>query len=114
MTEVGQVMARVGIPQATALRVEDAIEARDKHVGWDVCEENLVCLRQSLPRRRTHLGYGAKHTLGCGHNKCCWHAVARGISDDHSEAPVFQFEEVVEVSTYLPRRLVVGSKLPAF
>src|SRR5215212_8659280 len=36
MPEVGQVVARVGVAQATALRVEDGVEAGDKHVGGDL------------------------------------------------------------------------------
>ena len=35
-------MAGVGVGKPTALRIEDAIEAGDEHVGWDVGKERLI------------------------------------------------------------------------
>src|SRR5688572_18666266 len=45
---VGQVVARVGVPQATALWVEDTVEAGYEHVGWDAGQQRLVDLGQYL------------------------------------------------------------------
>jgi hypothetical protein len=37
-----------------------------------------------------------------------------GIPDNHSQATVFELQEIVEVSSYLSGRLVVGIDLPTF
>src|SRR5215203_3269336 len=48
---IGQVMSSVCVPQATALGVEDTIEAGDKHVGWYVYDQRVIDPSQYLPRR---------------------------------------------------------------
>src|SRR3712207_2994605 len=46
---VGQVMACVGVAQASALGIEYAIEAGDEHVGWDASQQRLVDPLKYLP-----------------------------------------------------------------
>ena len=40
-TQVGHVVACVGVGEATAMGVEDGIEAGDKHVWWDASQQRL-------------------------------------------------------------------------
>src|SRR5215216_6172304 len=40
--EVGKVVARVGVAQASAPRLEDGVEAGYEHVGWDASHQRLV------------------------------------------------------------------------
>src|ERR671917_334358 len=40
--EVGQVVACVGVPQATALGLKDGVETGDEHVGRDTDSQSLV------------------------------------------------------------------------
>ena len=44
-------MAGVGVAEATALGVEDGVEAGDEHVGWDAREQRLVDPLKYLPRQ---------------------------------------------------------------
>src|SRR5215216_2082964 len=50
--KVRQVVASVSIPQGSALRLEDGIEAGDEHVWRDAANQRLVDLGEYLPRRR--------------------------------------------------------------
>ena len=45
-------MSSVGVGKPTALGIEDAIEAGDKHVGWDVGKERLVDSLSTSPAMR--------------------------------------------------------------
>src|SRR5215211_5729912 len=50
MPEVGQVVARVGVGEGSALRIEDAIEASYEHVLRDARQQRLVNPLEYLPR----------------------------------------------------------------
>src|SRR5215211_6731878 len=107
-------MTCIGVSQATALRVEDGIEAGHKHVGWDANEQHLVDPRQYLPRRRGVRGLSGElqHATGGRHNQGCGHPLARSIPH-HKPQPTLREEvEVVEVSAYLPGWLVERRDTP--
>src|SRR5215210_3296316 len=110
----GGVVAGVGVDEAAALRVEDAVEASDECVGWYVCTHELVGLLQYLPRSNApSSGDGTKHTLGVGHNQGRRNTLAGDVAYDQAHPAVFKAEEVVEVSADLSSRLVVIGYLPA-
>src|SRR5215216_343781 len=113
MPQVGQIMASVGVPQSTAMWVEDGVEAGDEHVGRDVCTEDLVGFHQRLPRRRASLGNGAKDALGVGHQHGCRYPLAGDVADDETQVAIRQLEEVVEVAAHLTSGLIVFGDLPA-
>src|ERR687894_792271 len=48
---IGQVVACVGVGEAPTPRVEDGVEAGDKHVGWYVGDQRVVDPSQYIPRR---------------------------------------------------------------
>src|SRR5829696_7756757 len=48
---VGRVVARVCVSQATALGVEESVEAGNEHVGGYAGKQRLVDLLEYLPRR---------------------------------------------------------------
>src|SRR5215210_5487608 len=50
MPQVGEIVARVGVGEATVTRVEDTIEAGDEHVGRYVGKERLVDSLKYLSR----------------------------------------------------------------
>src|SRR5215217_6433148 len=106
-------MTGVGVPQARALGVEDGVKAGDEHVGWDVSDQRIVDTSQYFSWRLRGLGYGTEHAAGAGHHQGCRHTLARCVSHDQSQSTFREEVEVVEVSSYLPGWLVVGSDLPA-
>src|SRR5215211_8153271 len=64
--KVGQVVACVGVGEATALRLKDGVEAGDEHVGWDASQQGFVDPLKYLPRRSgvQGLGYRPEHVGG--------------------------------------------------
>src|SRR5215213_7961976 len=86
MPEVGQVVASVCVAQATALWVEDGVEAGYEHVGGYAGKQRLVDLGQYLPRREgvQSLSGELQHAAGGGHHKRCGNALARRVANDHS------------------------------
>src|ERR671921_838858 len=115
MAQAREVVTRVGIGQGTALRFEDGVEAGDEHVEGNAGQQCLVDLFEYLPRRGGVQGSGGQlqHTAGSGHHQCCGHALACCVSYHKSDSTLGEEVEVVEVTSYLPSRLVVGSDLPA-
>src|SRR3712207_2608996 len=115
MAQVGQVVARVGIPKASALGLEDAVEAGDESVGWHVLVHELVGLLQYLPRSDApSSGDSTQYALGVGHHQRRRHTLPRDVAYDQPQPVILQAEEVVEVSSYLSSRLVVVGYLPPF
>src|SRR3712207_352092 len=100
MPEVGQVVACVGVAQATALRLKDGVEAGDEHVERDTSRQRLVDPRQYLPWRRGLQGLSGElqHAAGGGHHKRCWHTLACGVPYHHSQPALREEVEVVEVT----------------
>src|SRR5215212_1618491 len=80
--EVRQVVACVSVPQASALGIEDAVEAGYEHVGRDAGKQRLVYPREYLPRRGgvRPLSGELEHTAGGGHNKRCRYPLARCVA----------------------------------
>src|SRR5215210_8601797 len=111
--QVRQVMPSVGVTEASALWIQESVEASDKHIGGDTDRQRLVDPPEYLARRVRSLGDGAQHAAGRGHNQGCRHAFARSIAHHEAEVAVFQLEEVVEVAPDLACGLVVGRYLPA-
>src|SRR5215204_2012221 len=107
-------MSGVGIHKMATLGLEDAIEAGDEHVGWDVGDQRIVYPSQHIPRSVGGLGYCPEHAAGAGHHERCRHALACGVPHYQPQPTVFELEKVVEVSSYLPGWLIVGSNLPTF
>src|SRR5918995_5206201 len=115
LVAIRQVLSGVGIAEATALGVEDAAKAGHEHVGRHVGQEHLINLRQYTPWFGTPpLGDGTKDALRIGHHQRRRYTVAGDVSYDQSQATVFELEEVVEVSSYLPSRLVVSGHVVAW
>src|SRR5918998_894069 len=108
-------MTGVGVEEAPALRLEDAVEAGDECVGWHVRMQDLVGLLQYPPRSDAiSLGYGAQHALGVRHNQSRRDPLAGDIAYNQANPTILQAEEVVEVAADLSRGLVVVGYLPAF
>jgi hypothetical protein len=112
---VGQVVTSVGVAQATALGVEDGIEAGYEHVGRNVGRQRLVDPFEYFPRRAGVQGLGdcPQHAAGGGHHQRRWYALARGVSHNQSQSAVRKEVEVVEVAADFAGRLVVVGDLPA-
>jgi hypothetical protein len=108
-------MACVGVTQATALGVEDGVEAGDEHVLGDASQQRLVDLREYLARRRGARGLSGKlqHATGGGHHECCRHPLACCVTHYQSEPALREDVEVVEVASYLTGWLVVRRDPPA-
>src|SRR5215211_5956868 len=88
MPEIGEVVARVGVGEGTAPRVDDGIEAGDEHVGRDASQQRLVDPLKYLPRRRGVQGlsgeltpsaliHGPKHPLRIPRSTLCAWTVAQ-------------------------------------
>src|SRR3712207_6453250 len=109
-------MACVGVSQATTLGVEDGVEAGDEHVGGDASKQRLINPLKYLPWRGgpQGLGYCPKHRAACAHHQSRWHTLTSGVPHDEAYPAIFEFEEVVEVSSHLLSRLIEGIDLPAF
>src|SRR5918998_6307411 len=107
-------MTGVGIGKASALGIEDGVEAGDEHVGRDVGKERLVDSLEHLPRRGgVALGCKPQHAAGCGHDQSRWHPLARCVPHHKPQTALREVVEVVEVSSYLVSGPVEGSDLPA-
>src|SRR5215213_5544918 len=110
----GGVVAGVGIDETATLWVEDAVEAGNERVGWYVCTHELVGLLQYLPRSNApSSGDCTQHALSVGHHQGCRHPLSRDVAYDQAHLAVLEAEEVVEISSYLSRGLVVVGYLPA-
>src|SRR5215203_131704 len=106
-------MACVGIGEATGPRVEDTVETGDEHVGRDAGSQRLIDSPEHLPRRVVRsLSDGPEHTAGGRHHERCRHTLARCVPHNQAQATVFQLEEVIEVSSYLPGRSVARVDIP--
>src|SRR5918997_2729066 len=106
-------MACVGVGEATGLGIEDAIEAGDEHVRRDTGGQRLVGPREYLARRVYSEGGGPHHAACCSHHQGRRDTLASGVPHDEAYPAIFEFEEVVEVSSHLTGWLIVGSDLPA-
>src|SRR5215207_7541546 len=108
-------MSGVGIHEMAPPGVEDGVEAGDEHVGWYAGDQRLVDLGQYLTWRGGVQGPGGelKHAAGGGHNKSGGHPLPCCVAHDHSQPPLGEEVEVVEVAPYLSSRLVEGRDLPA-
>src|SRR5215208_4112280 len=114
MPEVGQVVASVCVAQATALWVEDGVEAGYEHVGGYAGKQRLVDLGQYLPGRGGVQGLSGylQHAAGGRHHKRCRHALAGSIPHHEDQPTLGEQMEVVEVSSYLPSWLVAWRDHP--
>src|SRR5215216_1105544 len=108
-------MARVSVAQASALGLEDGVEAGNEHVGRDASHQRLVDPLKYLPWRGgiQGLSYRPEHRTGCTHGQSRWHALTGSVPYGYSHPPLSEVEEVVEVPSHLPGRLVVGGDLPS-
>src|SRR5215217_1351594 len=108
-------MARVGVAQASAPRVEDGVEAGHEHVEGDASQQCLINPLKYLTRRGgvQSLGGELEHAAGCRHHQRCWHSLARCVSHHDSQPTLRERVEVVEVASHFPSRSVVGRDLPA-
>src|SRR5215218_11033109 len=113
MPPAREVVARVSVAQAPILRIEDTIEAGDERARGYVCNQRFVDPSQYLTRGFPRLNDGPEHAAGRSHHKGSRHTMAGGVPHYQPQAPVFQFEEVVEVSSHFPSRSVVGCYPPA-
>src|SRR5215212_9107217 len=112
--QVGQVVAGISVDKATTFWFKDTVEAGDKCVGRHVRVHELVGLLQYLPRSNApSSGDCTKHTLGVGHHQGRCHPLSRDVAYDQAHLAVLEAEEVVEISSYLSRGLVVVGYLPA-
>jgi hypothetical protein len=85
-----EVVTGVGVVEASALKIEYAVEAGDKRVGRDIGTENLVGLGQRLTGRRSpSLGDGAKDAARAGHHQGRRDPFAGDVADDEPQATVF-------------------------
>src|ERR671916_975291 len=114
MPEVGQVMACVGVAQASALRLKDGVEAGDEHVERDTSQQRLVDLLEYLTGGGGAQGSSGEleHAAGCGHHQRCRHALARSVPHNHSQPTLRKEVEVVEVAPHFPGGPVVWKDLP--
>src|ERR671920_658294 len=111
---VGQVVSGVSEAHTSAPGIEDSVEAGYEHVWRDVGHQGIVDPFQDISRRVVGgLGYGTKHAAGARHHERRGHPLARGVPHDEAKAFLGKHEEVVEVSTHLPGRLVERRDLPA-
>src|ERR687889_1148135 len=102
MSPAWEALSGVGVEKASALGVEDAIEAGDERARGYLRDQRLVDPCQNLPRRLHRLNDSPKHAAGRGHHQCRRHALACGVSHDEAYPAIFELKEVVEVSSYLP------------
>src|ERR687896_201306 len=100
MSPAREALSGVGVEKASALGVEDAIEAGDERARGYLRDQRLVDLCQNLPRRLRRLDDGPRHAAGGGHHQGSWHAMTGSVSHYQPQPTVLQFEEVVEVSSY--------------
>src|SRR5215210_5386140 len=86
MPQVGQIVARVGVAQATAVGIEDGVEAGDEHVEGDASQQRLVDPLEYLARRRGVQGLSGElqHAAGGGHHQRSRHALACCVPGDQS------------------------------
>ena len=108
----GEGVSCICVAQATTLGVEDTIEAGDEHVGWYVGKEGLVDSLEHIAGRRGALGCKSQHAAGCGHNQGCGYTFACCVPHHKPHSTLREEVEVIEVSSYFPSGLVVGSDLP--
>src|SRR5215208_4476720 len=113
MPQVGQIVPSVGVDKMAALGVEDAIEAGDERARGYVRNQRFVHPSQNLPRGLQRLNDGPQHAASRCHHQRRGHTMTGGVSYHQSQSSVRKLQEVVEVSTDLPSRSVVGSYLPA-
>ena len=81
--------------------------------GMSVAKASLTLANTSPGEDSTDLGDGTEHAAGRSHHQCRRHALARGVPHDEPQPAVFELEEVVEVSSHLPSRLVVSALAPS-
>src|SRR5215217_3886495 len=106
-------MSGVGIGQASALWLQDGVEAGDEHVGWDASEKRFVGQSQCLTRRGVRgRSNGSQVGSGCSRHYGSRHALARSVPHNEAHPPITKLVELVEVSSHLPGRLAVGVDLP--
>src|SRR5215211_8747634 len=106
-------MTGVGVAQASALWVEDGVEAGDERARGYLRDQRLVDASQNLSRRLQRLNDGPQHAASRGHYQGCGHAMTGSVPHYQPEATARKFQEVVEVSSHLPSRSVVGRYPPA-
>src|SRR5215211_3472478 len=106
-------MTCIGVAQATALRVEDGVEAGDEHVGWDAGMKRFVNSLEHLAGWREAPGCEAQHPAGGGHDQSRWHSLACCISHRKPQFALREEVEVVEITSHLLSRAVVRSEMPA-
>ena len=81
MLAVREIVPRVGIAEPAADRIEDRVEAGDKHLFWNIGVEQIVDPRQDLAGRGRCLRRGAQHAAGAGHHQGGSHALVRDVAD---------------------------------
>src|SRR5215217_5265414 len=113
MSPVREALSGVGVEKASALGVEDAIEAGDERARGYLRDQRLVDPRQNLAWRLQRLNDGPKHAAGRGHHQRSRHAMTCSVTHYQPQPTVLQFEEVVEVSSHFRSRSVVGRYPPA-
>src|SRR5918997_5573371 len=112
MSPAREALSGVGVSKASALGVEDAIEAGDERARGYLRDQRLVDPCQDLSRRLRRLDDGPQHTAGRCHHQGSRHAMTGSVTHYQPQATVLQFEEVVEVAAYLRSRSVVGRYPP--
>src|SRR5215217_8515823 len=113
MSPARKVVASVGVYKASALWVEEAIEAGDERARRYVRDQRLVDPRQDLPWRLQVLNDGSQHATGRRHYQRRRHTMAGSVSQNQPQVSVLQFQKVVEVAAHLPSRSVIGRYSPA-
>src|SRR5215208_5716536 len=115
VAQVRQIVAGIGVLQSTNPAIQDGGQAGDKHVGGNIRVKNVVDLFQYLSWRwRAQTVGGVQHRAGDRHHDGSRNTLAANVPNDKPQTTVFEFEEVVEVSTDLAGRLVVGRHVVAW
>ncbi len=110
--QIGQAVARVGQHQLALGGIDQRVLTGDEHVRRDVGMQSRINPRQH-GGRLLELMRGLSEEAACGgHDQCRGHAFVCDIADDDRYPATRQRHEVVEVTTHLTCRAIVGAQLP--
>ncbi len=96
---VGKVVTGVGEHNLPGIGIDDCVETGHEHGGRDLRHQAVVDVGQDRRWRGVTLGCGSQHRSTCGHDQGGRHAFVGDVADDHTEAPVFEGNEIVETAT---------------
>ena len=97
-TQIGHVVAGVGILDQASTLVDHGIEAGDEHLGRYIRTEHVVGTGQDVAGRHEPLGGRAQQGARRGHHQRGRHAFVGHIGDDDAQAAIFQTQKVIEVA----------------